>query len=591
MKVFLTSFFLILCISVSAQKDTALDTLPTRKAQLEYLAAQIVKTQFSDPKGLLHLAKTYDSISQLDPTPENRAEVAGYLGMGHYVVEEYDLAIDYYLESARQWEVLNNSGKLVIIYNRLAAAYNIRDDFPKTEAYFLKAKEVAKQSNDSLWVANINNNLSILYANNNLYEKAETVNKEALDYFLQKKDSVHSAISYMNLGNALLFGKKYEAAINAYQSAMHYTSPQKIPLLFAVSKTGIGIGLTETGKYREALPYLQEGLDLAKEIHYTEQIMESYNALAEYYSKTQNYKEAYFLKLESQKLKDSLLTATQDQNMANALTKYETEKKDAQLRVMTLENEKAEQQRNMYLYLAITGLIIAGLIGFFLYKNQKKNKLLAKQKALLEVTVDEKNVLLKETHHRVKNSFQIVSSLLYLQSENIKDQEGQLALKEAQNRVRSMVLIHQKLYSKDQLVGIEARDYILDLVRDILGSHQEDTQKLAFELEAETMVLSIETITPLGLILNELVTNVLKHAFPDTLKDPMMRITLKKEAGVLILEVSDNGKGMPQSIQESSFGIQLVRSLAKKLKGTLSYSQNKPQGTIAKLVFLRFSEL
>jgi len=591
MKNSLLYIFFLVPIALFAQHNNALDTIEGNQARLDFIGKEIITTQYSNPKGVLPLAIQFDSISKLLNTPENFAEAQSFLGMGYYVIENYEKAIEYYLESARQWEKINDPGKLIIIYNRLAAAYNVRNDFSKTEAYFLKAKQVAASANDSLWIANVNNNLSILYANNGLYEKAETVNQDALAYFIAKKDSIHTAISFMNLGNAYLFGEKNQQAIEAYKNGLNHTTASKIPLLFAVSKTGIGIGLTQTKKYEEALPYLEEGLALAKQINYAEQVVESYEALSNYHSETNNYKEAYQLKIISQKLKDSLLTVTQDKNMANALTKFETEKKEAQVQVLSLENEKASQQKKLYLFIAIGGIIIATLIGFFLYKNQKKNKLLAKQKQLLEATVDEKNILLKETHHRVKNSFQIVSSLLYLQAENVADKEGQLALKEAQNRVRSMVLIHQKLYSKDQLVGIDAQEYISDLIKDILESHQDQNYSLDYHLDIDPLVLSVETITPLGLIINELITNVLKHAYSKESKNKTLEVSLQKEQEELILEVSDQGIGMPTTIEESSFGIQLIKSLAKKLKATLIYNESNPKGTLARLEIKRFETL
>jgi two-component sensor histidine kinase len=227
---------------------------------------------------------------------------------------------------------------------------------------------------------------------------------------------------------------------------------------------------------------------------------------------------------------------------------------------------------------------------FFLFKNRKKNILLAKQKKLLEATVDEKNVLLKETHHRVKNSFQIVSSLLYLQSENMEDKEGQIAIKEAQNRVRSMVLIHQKLYNKDQLVGINTEEYIHDLTKDIFESHQ-SSDKISYSLDVEPLVLDIESITPIGLILNELITNVLKHAFDQITPESHMNIQFGKEGDALRLEVSDNGLGMSSEIKESSFGIKLMKALAKKLKASLKFEALAPNGTSAVLHIQRYTVL
>ncbi|MBV1924857.1 MAG: sensor histidine kinase, partial [Flavobacteriaceae bacterium] len=341
----------------------------------------------------------------------------------------------------------------------------------------------------------------------------------------------------------------------------------------------------------KALPFATKAFKKYTDNNFNDDRFHAMPELIEIYKATNRSTEAVALYDEYFTVKDSILSSEQDKNIADAIQKYETEKKDAQLKVLALESEKAEQQKRVFLYLFLIGLFVTALIGFFLYKNRKKNKLLAKQKSLLESTVDEKNILLRETHHRVKNSFQMVSSLLYIQSETVKNKEAQLAIKEAQNRVRSMVLIHQKLYSKDQLVGIDAKEYIEDFTKDIMDSYQFETEKLNYVVSAESLVLDIETITPMGLILNELVTNVLKHAFDQITNESVMNIIFKEEDNELILSVIDNGKGMPESIKEESFGIELIKALTQKLKATLNIKSNDSSGTNATVTMKRYTIL
>jgi two-component sensor histidine kinase len=181
--------------------------------------------------------------------------------------------------------------------------------------------------------------------------------------------------------------------------------------------------------------------------------------------------------------------------------------------------------------------------------------------------------------------------LLYIQSETAQDKEAKIAIKEAQNRVRSMVLIHQKLYSKDQLVGIDAKEYFEDFTKDVIESHQFENTKIQFKVTAEPMVLDIETITPIGLILNELITNVLKHAFPTVTTESCVHIQFRREKDNLLLLVEDNGTGMPAEIKESSFGLELIRALCEKLKATLTMSPGQPNGTSAQVVISRFTVL
>jgi two-component sensor histidine kinase len=306
--------------------------------------------------------------------------------------------------------------------------------------------------------------------------------------------------------------------------------------------------------------------------------------LREIYLATDNYKGAYAILMDQKIMEDSLRNSEILSKIADYEVKYQTQQKE-------LELQQTAANKKILTSLLWAGGIVLLLVLYFLYKNRQKNKKLAKQKQLLETTLDEKNVLLKEIHHRVKNSFQIVSSLLYLQSESIDDKEAQLAIKEAQNRVRSMVLIHQKLYNKDQLVGINTKEYFEDLTRDIFESHQFSNKPIRYATDIKPMVLDIETITPIGLILNELITNVLKHAFPEVDDQSEMQLRFDKKGDALVLELQDNGQGMPEEVAESSFGIKLMKALSKKLKADLTFKPGPKQGTLASLEITKFNLL
>lgn len=563
----------------------------SKEEQLKILETALTKNQLSNPKLMYPYAKAYDSIASFVKNEEINVSAINFNGNAHYANEDYENAIRYYLQAVKILEKKEPSKRLSQIYNNLAGCYRVRDDFKNTEKYFVKALDIGTALKDNPWIANLKNNLAVVYMDEKQFKKADQMYTDALAIYDEAKDTLMMGITLMNQGNSRISSKNYAQAITQYETSQKYVPITMVPLLHAVSQTGIGIAYTELGNYNKALPYLEKGTNLAKKINHTEQLMESYVAFSSYYSKTNSYKDAFAYQEKAQVIKDSITTSQQDKNMADALTKYEAEKKDAELKVLALEKEKEEKQKTIFGYLALAGILVAGVIGFLLFRNRKKNVLLAKQKKLLEATVDEKNVLLKETHHRVKNSFQIVSSLLYLQAETIEDKEAQLAMKEAQNRVRSMVLIHQKLYSKEQLVGIDTKEYFTDLTQDIFESNTAISQNITYTLDVASLVLSIETITPLGLILNELITNVLKHAYKADSKDKKLHIQLYKENEKLVLAVADNGKGMTGDIEETSFGIKLMTALAKKLKARLDFKDNTPQGTVAFVTSARFNEL
>lgn len=340
----------------------------------------------------------------------------------------------------------------------------------------------------------------------------------------------------------------------------------------------------ETDQPLRAIPILKSTIARLDEASYLYNNSGERAMLRQAYLAASDFENAYLM-LENQKnLEDSLRSSELLAKIADYEVKYQTQQKE-------LELKETEANKRFLTVLLWCGLLFLALVLYFLYKNRQKNLKLAKQKQLLEVTLDEKNVLLKEIHHRVKNSFQIVSSLLYLQSENIQDKEAQLAIKEAQNRVRSMVLIHQKLYNKDQLVGINTKEYFEDLTRDIFESHQFKNKPIKYATDIKPMILDIETITPIGLILNELITNVLKHAFPEADDTSQMNLRFDRKGENLVLELEDNGQGMPKEVAESSFGIKLMKALSKKLKANLTFTPSAESGTLASLEITKFTAL
>ena len=183
----------------------------------------------------------------------------------------------------------------------------------------------------------------------------------------------------------------------------------------------------------------------------------------------------------------------------------------------------------------------------------------------------EKEVLLREIHHRVKNNFQIIISLLNLQSTATKASPAQQVLRDSQDRVRSMALVHEQLYATE-LARIDARSYVRSLVSSLSHSYGGSERRVRTQLEVDDVALGIDAAVPAGLLLNELVSNALKHAFPEGLTGEIS-IELRKEAsGGFLLRVSDDGIGLPGGLdfrKTESIGLQLVNNLVAQLDGTI----------------------
>ncbi|MFN8486491.1 MAG: histidine kinase dimerization/phosphoacceptor domain -containing protein [Caldilineaceae bacterium] len=204
----------------------------------------------------------------------------------------------------------------------------------------------------------------------------------------------------------------------------------------------------------------------------------------------------------------------------------------------------------------------------------------------IKASLEEKVVLLQEIHHRVKNNLQVISSLLYLQSEKIKDPQILEILRDSQNRVKSMALIHEKLYQSPDLSKIDLAEYIRNLTSYLFRSYTALANAIRFEVEADNIYLGIDTATPCGLIINELVSNALKHAFPKG-QGGIIRVALHRETGNLFqLVVCDTGIGFPAALDftnTNSLGLQLVNTLVNQLDGSIELKRQP--GTEFKISF------
>lgn len=250
------------------------------------------------------------------------------------------------------------------------------------------------------------------------------------------------------------------------------------------------------------------------------------------------------------------------------------------LKVAELKKEK--NLRRILIGGAAMFLLAAGVILFQYRKQKGKNLVIQKQS-------DDLQVLMKEIHHRVKNNLQVISSLLDLQSMTIADNQASEAVKEGKNRVQSMALIHQNLYSEGNIKGIRTKQYIVNLLQSLCDSYNITSDKVRIRTEIDDLNLDVDTMIPLGLVLNELVSNSLKYAFKDGRQGELF-IQLKEEAQHLLLKVSDNGMGYPDGMnakEGKSFGMKMIRAFAQKLKAKLDVYNNN--GAVVEMQITKYN--
>lgn len=212
--------------------------------------------------------------------------------------------------------------------------------------------------------------------------------------------------------------------------------------------------------------------------------------------------------------------------------------------------------------------------------------------AKVQASLEEKEILLKEVHHRVKNNLQVISSLLYLQSLSINDEVMHEKLKDSQNRIKSMSLIHEKLYQSENFSEINFKEYVESLVLHFNHSFLKENFTIITSIDIDDINLSLDTAIACGLLVNELMTNAYKHAFPDewineNRREGKIDISVRKETEKnFLLLIADNGVGLPANINISnveSLGLKIVNSMVAQLGGSIEISSNN--GTQFKIYF------
>lgn len=268
-------------------------------------------------------------------------------------------------------------------------------------------------------------------------------------------------------------------------------------------------------------------------------------------------------------LNDSLYRSGQQLALFDVEAGYQKSLQDETIARLDTENEAAAanlkaQKRNLMILIA--GLLVAFVLLALVWRLYKQVKA---SNAIISKAIEEKNILLREIHHRVKNNLQVISSLLKLQSGYIKDDAAIQAIAEGRSRVQSMALLHQNLYKEDNLTGVNMKEYFDSLIQGLFDTYNISSDRISLHKNISEINLDVDTVVPLGLITNELISNALKHAFPGITSGNLF-VDLYEDAGNLILKVRDDGTGLTSVASHDGFGSKLIQSLSQKLEADIT---------------------
>lgn len=541
---------------------------------------------FTDHQKAIEYVNIYreNAINQEDPF--YKAKALNFTGISAYVGGDALLAIEQYLESLALFNSIGDSLHSAIVMNNIGAAYLARRKPMETIGYYEQALAKFRILRDTIWIANVMNNLSIQYVEMKDFDKALQMQKEVLGIFESQKDEASMLLIQGNMADTYRELGDYKAARKLVEDFLnHPLADQDIQQKTNVLSTYAKLEALDN-RFSSALKHINEAITLADNLQLRQETANFLYTKSSILESMGKFKEALNSFKRYHLIYDTLYSSEKDQRITELLTQYEVAQKEASIAL--LEKEKVISKRNQWLMGAgILALSIILVLIISLYRNRQKNIADLKNKNdVIFKMLNEKEYLLKEIHHRVKNNLQIISSLLQLQSRHLEEPNAIEALNDGESRVKSMAIIHQHLYTEGNLGQVNIPKYINDLVSNLKSSYQKIDLEIPIHQDIEDIALDVADMIPIGLIVNELITNIFKYAFHNR-QSGNIWINIKSMNDGLHIEVKDDGVGMNLNKVSKGFGTRLIKAFLKKLNATMEVSVNN--GTTTSIIVPEFN--
>jgi two-component sensor histidine kinase len=531
---------------------------------------KFIRTAF-ELKNNSEFLNTKESVSTLSILAQYYLQTEQFVELLNLYPLLYKQIEKYQINDYRTSKGFKNN-KLGNLYYRLKNYKKSRELFKKSELNY--AKEEKK-----FQLASAKNNIGLTFLQEKKFDSAKYYFNDAIKIL---KTYTDKDIKKIEIDNFLSVVKSNEVSIWAAKKEYKKVLPFYLKELKDNLRIGNDFNSIRSAYLKIAKTYYNLGkIDIAlKYLDSTEWILKKYphNTLKKDFYRLKgrcllvkgNISKAntYFDKLKQ--FRDSIEKKHIEDRSILATIKYETSKKEKEL-FFSKQKIKIQKSINKYLIFGIFFLIIIISILFFLIKKiLKDKKVISEQRAKTQLSLEEKNTLLKEVHHRVKNNLQIIISILDLQSLKSNDEKLLQILLQGQNRIQSMALVHQQLYQSESINDISIKKYLEDLITHI--SSLNSNKNIKFNIQTNNIKFKINTAVPLGLITNELITNIYKHAFDVNQTGSVSLEIVQIDKHYYKLIIKDSGKGFPKDFdinKTNSLGLKLVQILTKQLKGKL----------------------
>lgn len=554
-------------LNLHAQSDLVFDSLQN-----------VIRKEVTEGTNtFLPAAIAYDSLASLSGDTLRMAKGKNFMGMHYYYKGNHRQAIACYLEALPLFTAIQDTYFIGMMNNNIGAAYEYRDQPQLSISYYQKALESFTLLRDTLWMANVLNNIAIQY-------NISMRNHEALDYFSRARqyytflsDSSMMAMINTNMAEVYRYLENYQEAIRLNEEYLDtYSKFHTIDVVGNVHGS-LARSYLSIGRVDKARAHNRISTQIRKENNFLFMLPNNYETESLIHEREGNFKLALEAYKNYKVAQDSVLNTQKDKRITELITEYEVKEKDQEINMLASQNElktlrieKSNRQKLLFGLGALSLLIFALALYYLLRLKSKTNADLAVKNELISKALAEKDILLREIHHRVKNNLQMISALLYLHGKSVDDSTAQEALMESQNRVQSMAMIHQNLYQDENLLGVSIQDYLDKLLSHLISSYNIEKNRITIHKKINIPQLDVDTVIPLALIINELISNALKYAFRDGRKGEISIFLGHHETGIR-LEVSDDGIGLPEHFAletSSNFGLKLINILSDRLGAT-----------------------
>ena len=497
---------------------------------------------------------------------------------------EFEEALKLHQDELEYAKRVNDTASMSDAWNSMANIYNAQNDLIKARFYYQKSLKYTQANQNLNRLAGNYFSIGETYYMEQAYDTATTFFEKSLALYRKVGNEMYGMIVFGYLADIEQQQGKHQSALEKFKQMLAFFEQTGDPESIIQALIGVGSLHLKLGNLEQSQQHLEEAFELAETYGFVHKMRGISATLGDLYAQQGAYEKAYEMSVLHVSIQDSLINSERDKKIIQLEESYKYQVQFAKDSIQNAELQKVkdaelvvQQQRVNFLILGLMIVLVLGGFAFNRYQvTRRQKKVIDEAYEDIQKKNEEKEVLLKEIHHRVKNNLQIISSLLDLQGRSINDQATATAITDGQNRVKSMALIHQKLYQNENIAAIHFKDYVEQLLHQLLTMYKIDTIEKTINI-ADDRMFDIDTAIPLGLILNELFTNSCKYAFSND-RTNAIQIALSSDAeGSYQLDIKDNGAGMPEGFdiwEAESLGLRLVGRLSEQLFGDVTYQTN-----------------